>query len=180
MHMDVKGPRKQYFTDKAVNDGQVRSWCPAFWRSYRLPRVVSSTLSAEGQAMTAATGMLECEALDGHQYLRASWVPSRLQVLDDHLVSKSSPTIDDKRTALDVVITREGLAKMKASLRWIPTDRMLADALTKESAEAMDLLRACIRTGRYQISDEDTVLEWRASERARRKTQGSENADARR
>ena len=181
------------FTDKTVNDGQVRSWSPAFWRSYRLPRVVNSTLSAEAQAMTAATGMLEwvqlllSEALDGHQCLRASWSSERQRAsailtdcksLYDHLVSKSSPTLDDKRTALDVVIIRESLAKMKASLRWIPTDRMLADALTKESAEAMDLLRACIRTGRYQISDEDTVLEWRASERARRKSQSTDNADA--
>ena len=174
------------FTDRVINEGQVRSWCPAFWRSYRLPRVVNSTLSAEAQAMTAATGMLEwvqlllSEALDGHQCLRASWSsepPRKCVVLTDckslydHLIFKSSPTLDDKRTALDVVRIRESLAKMQASLRWIPTDRMLADALTKEFPEAMDLLRACIRAGRYQISDEDTVLEWRATERARRKSQ---------
>ena len=47
---------------------------------------------------------------------------------------------------------------------------MLADALTKESAEAVDLLRACLREGLCQISDEDTVLRWRAKERERRNT----------
>ena len=77
---------------------------------------------------------------------------------------------------MDVVTIRESLAKMKASLTWIPTDRILADALTKESPEAIDLLRACIRAGCCQINDEDAVLEWRASERARRKTQCSDNA----
>ena len=99
------------FTEKVSNDGQVRNWCPAFWRSYRLPRVVNSTLRAEAQAMTAATGMLEVvqlllsEALDGHQCLRACWSsesPRKCVVLTDckslydHLVSKSSPTLHDK------------------------------------------------------------------------------------
>jgi len=58
---------------------------------------------------------------------------------------------------------------MQAKLRWIPTDRMLADSMTKEHPDAIDLLRACVRTGRYQISPEATVLMMRANERARRK-----------
>ena len=46
---------------------------------------------------------------------------------------------------------------------------MLADGLTKESPEALDLIRACLRTARYQISPENLVLERRAQERDRRK-----------
>ena len=46
---------------------------------------------------------------------------------------------------------------------------MIADALTKETVEAIDLLRACLRTGQYQISDEQQVLDWRADEKQRRK-----------
>ena len=46
---------------------------------------------------------------------------------------------------------------------------MIADALTKESPEAFDLIRACMRTGMYQISPEETVLQWRSDERERRK-----------
>lgn len=172
------------FTDKAMNEGTLCSWTPAYWRSYRLPRVVNSTLSAEAQAMSSATGMLEwilllvSEALDGPSSLRCVWQKASLRTsialtdcksLYDHLTSKSAPTLDDKRTALDVVIVRDSLEKTHANLRWIPTDRMVADALTKESPEAMDLMRACLRAGQYQISDEDDVLELRASERARRK-----------
>ena len=172
------------FTDASIDKGMVAPWVPAFWRSHRLPRVVNSTLSAEAQSMTAATGMAEwmtlmlSEALDGKTFLRSCWsggskraciVLTDCKSLYDHLTSKSAPTLDDKRTALDVVIIRESIVRLGASLRWIPTDRMLADALTKESPEAMDLLRGCIRQRCYQISDETRVLDWRATERERRR-----------
>ena len=176
------------FTHKGMNDGAVQQWTPAYWRSYRLPRVVNSTLSAEAQAMSTATGMLEwillllSEALDGPCNLRSCWqyasqrcsmALTDCKSLFDHLVSKSSPTLEDKRTALDVVIVRESLGRVNANLRWIPTDRMIADALTKETAEAIDLLRACLRTGQYQISDEQHVLDWRADEKQRRKNRAA-------
>ena len=168
-----------------MDNDQVCPWTPAYWKSFRLPRVVNSTLGAEAQAMNAASGMLEWfqlmlrEILDGHRCLASIWnvehprlgmLLTDCKSLFDHLQSKSAPTLDDKRTALDIVIIRESIRKMKASLRWLPTDRMLADSLTKESAEAVDLLRACLREGLYQVSDEDTVLRWRAKERERRNT----------
>ena len=171
------------FTVQDMNEEQICPWTPGYWKSYRLPRVVNSTLGAEAQAMNTATGMLEWfqlilrEALDGHRSLHTIWTSAKCRQgivltdcksLYDHLQSKSAPTLEDKRTDLDVVIIRESIAKMAASLRWIPTDRMLADSLTKESAEAVDLLRACLREGRYQVSEEDTVLLWRAAERQRR------------
>lgn len=54
-------------------------------------------------------------------------------------------------------------------LRWLPTDRMIADVLTKESPEAFDLLRACLRSSMYQISPEEGILHMRAAERDRRR-----------
>ena len=177
------------FVDKGVDQGLVSTFTPAYWKSYRLPRVVNSTLSAEAQAMATATGMLEwvllllSEALDGKSFLRSVWqtaskraslVLTDCKSLYDHLASRSSPTLDDKRTALDIIIIRDSIGKLSASLRWLPTDRMLADSLTKESAEAMDLLRACLREGKYQISDEGQVLEWRAEERRRRQQHRSQ------
>eukprot|EP00439_Symbiodinium_sp_Y106_P072076 s130_g13.t1 len=145
-------------------------------------------VSDAAQAMSTATGMLEwillllSEALDGPCNLRNCWqyasqrcsmALTDCKSLFDHLVSKSSPTLDDKRTALDVVIVRESLGRVNANLRWIPTDRMIADALTKETVEAIDLLRACLRTGQYQISDEQHVLDWRADEKQRRKNRAA-------
>ena len=159
-------------------------WSPAFWRSHRLPRVVNSTLSAEAQSMSSAMSMCEwvslilAEALEGKRYPHSYWnqISSRkvLIVTDckslfDHLISKSSPTLEDRRTAIDIIILRDSVNRLQAVVRWIPTDRMLADALTKENPDAFDLLRGCIRTHQYQISPEASVLELRAKERDRRR-----------
>ena len=89
--------------------------------------------------------------------------------LYDHLMSPSTPALDDRRTSIDIIIIKDSIKRLEATLRWIPTDRMLADAMTKENPEALDLIRACIRARRYQISPEESVLEWRAKERDRRK-----------
>ena len=83
--------------------------------------------------------------------------------LYDHLHSPSFPTsIDDCRTSIDVVIIQESVRLMHAHVRWVPTDRMVADGLTKDSGGPIDLMRACIKRASYQISPEDTVLEYQA------------------
>ena len=42
---------------------------------------------------------------------------------------------------------------------------MLADALTKDKMDPIDLLRACMRSASYQISPEQHVLAQQAAER---------------
>ena len=89
--------------------------------------------------------------------------------LFDHLISPSSPTsIEDRRTSIDVVIIRESLKLTGGHVRWLPTDRMLADAFTKDKSDPADLLRSCIKACRYQISEENTVLARQAEERKER------------
>ena len=46
---------------------------------------------------------------------------------------------------------------------------MAADGLTKDKGEPLDLLRSIIRSARYQLADETTVLERAKAERDRRK-----------
>eukprot|EP00435_Cladocopium_sp_Y103_P057125 s917_g19.t1 len=89
--------------------------------------------------------------------------------LFDHLVSVSAPTaVEDRRTSIDIVIIRQSLQRTKASVRWVPTNRMLADSLTKDAGDPTDLLRACIKEGTYQISPEETVLKMQALEKQNR------------
>ena len=76
--------------------------------------------------------------------------------------------MEDRRTSIDVVILRQSLQRLAASVRWVPTDRMIADSLTKDAGDPTDLLRACIRQGTYQISPEETVLKLQAEEKKRR------------
>ena len=89
--------------------------------------------------------------------------------LYDRLVSPSASTsIEDRRTSIDVVIIRESCWCMSAYMRWVPTNRMIADAFTKDAGDPTDLLRACLRRSSYQISPEETVLEYQAQEKERR------------
>ena len=172
------------FTDKSLDEGDTTCWSPAVWRSYRLPRAVGSTLSAEAQAMASATGTVEwaslllAEAREGCFDVREfasklcqikPIVVTDCKSLFDHLVSVSSPTaVEDRRTSIDVVIIRQSLSRTKASIRWVPTNRMLADSLTKDAGDPTDMLRACIRESTYQISPEETVLQMQAQEKQRR------------
>ena len=61
------------------------------------------------------------------------------------------------------------MQRLGATIRWAPTNRQLADALTKDAADLVDLLRSCIRSGEYQMSPEHIILEPAAAERSRRK-----------
>ena len=80
--------------------------------------------------------------------------------------------VSDKVAALDLVAVRSHLGRLQCRVRWIPTRIQLADSLTKNDAEAIDLLRSCMRRGRYEICDEDTAMEARALEKERRIQRG--------
>ena len=151
------------FTTKNLNTGAEVPWTPWIWRSYRLQRVVLSTLSGEAQSLVCGLGVLEwamhhiSEALDGPVTLRGCEEALRCRAptavvdcksLYDHATAPTSPGgTDDKRCAIDVLIIRESSGRLKCTLRFTPGDRMLADALTKNSADPADLLRSCCNTG---------------------------------
>ena len=173
------------FVDKKIQQGLVTPWVPALWRSYRLPRAVSSTLAGEAQAMSTASGtaewmtLLMLDTLQGHFSLREARnklserppiLATDCKSLFDHLISPSAPTsMEDRRTSIDVIIIRESLQCTGGVVRWLPTNRMLADGLTKDKMDPVDLLRSCIRQGKYQISPEELVLQQQAEERDLRK-----------
>eukprot|EP00435_Cladocopium_sp_Y103_P010124 s1396_g2.t1 len=139
----------------------------------------------EAQAMATASGSVEwltlllLETLEGHFALkdaraklqhRPPIFATDCKSLFDHLISPSAPTsIEDRRTSIDVVIIRESLSCTAGVVRWLPTNRMIADGLTKDKADPIDLLRSCVRQGPYQISPEELVLRQQAEERERRK-----------
>ena len=172
------------FCSKELQDGHLVQWVPATWRSHKLSRAVSSTLAAESQSMSVASGTVEwlllvlTEVLDGKFPMRECRdVMSRrppilvtdCKSLYDHLLSPSAPTaIEDRRTSIDVTIIRESIHNMSAHVRWVPTNRMLADGLTKDQGDPLDLPRSCIKAASYQISPEDTVLQMQAEERENR------------
>ena len=107
------------FTHKNLEVGDTCSWTPAYWKSHRLPRVVNSTLSAEAQSMSAASSMCEWLSLvlAGVQFgpccAQSLWEaphrPPCMLVTDckslfDHLKSPSAPSLDNRRTSIDIII----------------------------------------------------------------------------
>ena len=56
--------------------------------------------------------------------------------LYDHTIKPSSTT-KEKRVALDLLDVREGVEHMGDQIRWVPTDHMLVDSLTKAMNPAL-------------------------------------------
>ena len=181
-------------TTDALEDGRTAPWTPAAWKSYRLKRVVGSTFAGETQVLADGLGHAEwlachlVEMIDGvinlgkrHEVLHRFSIQAVVDCKSvyDHLQTFSSPnSVGDKRVAIDLVIIRESIRRIGGRVRWAPTWLQLADALTKENPEAMDLLRAAMRSGRYQLSKESSMMEAAAAERAKRqaRTEGQKQA----
>ena len=133
------------FTTKSLNTGAEVPWTPWIWRSYSLQCVVPSTLSGEAQSLAFGLGMLEwamlhiSEALDGPITLRGYEEALRCRTptavvdcksLYDHATAPTSPGgADDKRCAIDVLIIRESLGRMKCTLRVEHVTRFLMKRL---------------------------------------------------
>ena len=86
---------------------------------------------------------------------------------NDHLISLSSPSSVEMNVA-GLTLWWQDIV-WRDSVGWSPTDRQLADALTKDCVAAMDMLQSCLEQGEYQLSPEQTMLQRAADERVRRK-----------
>jgi hypothetical protein len=152
------------------------------WSSKRIPRVVTSTLSAEAISLSSA--------LDRLGYIRVCWewlknpavdwsdvgkilsrAPLASAVTDcksvyDIATKTSTPSCSEYRTTLECLLIRERLQE-NVAMRWISTQAMLADSLTK-SMDA-SVLRESLRTGKFSLFDEGESLKLRASKRDRLK-----------
>ena len=173
------------FVGPELKDNAPAKWSPFCWKSYRLPRVVSSTLGGESQSFSTASALAEwmslmvTEAKHGSFDLRdyanlphaTAMIQSKPKIeavltgvtdcksLYDSLTSLSSVTkSEDKRVAIDLAILRQTISRTDMAVRWCPTQLMIADALTKDQMDAADLLRAILDVGEYQLNNEATIL----------------------
>eukprot|EP00435_Cladocopium_sp_Y103_P048495 s2024_g14.t1 len=163
-----------FSTDLGLVQNKRTVVCPVAWSSRRIPRVVTSTLSAEAIALSSS--------LDRLGFIRICWewikdpsidwsdpskvlqgAPLASAVTDcksvyDIATKTSTPNCSEYRTTLECLLIRERLQENMV-MRWISTQAMLADSLTK----TMDsyLLRECLRTGRYALFDEQESLKQR-------------------
>ena len=173
-------------TTDELHAGKPAPWSPCVWKSYRLKRVAGSTFAGESQVLSDGLGhaewiachLAEAKNFDFSLTRRETMLGEfKLQAIVDcksiydHLQNFASPgSVSDKRVAIDLVIVRETLARMGGVIRWAPTWLQLADAMTKESPEAMDLLRAALTTNKYHLNNESTMMEAAANQRQVRLT----------
>ena len=171
-------------TTSALKEGKTAPWSPAVWKSYRLKRVVGSTLAGETQALADGLGHTEWLAChlaevkhfhfslaERSQYIKEFGIQAitDCKSVYDHLQAYASPrSVGDKRVAIDLVIVKEALKRMWGPIRWAPTWLQLADALTKENADAMDILRGAMKTTVYHLNNESVMLQSAAEQRALR------------
>lgn len=135
------------------------------WRSFKLPRVARSSLSAEAQACGQASDMAEFICRFWHCMLRP---PSKLKDVID-LQSELKPTLItdakalydsyykeggnsssvDKRAGLEIRVAKEQMLSLGGTLRWVSSERQYADGLTKSSTRK--LLAERLRYGRLKL-----------------------------
>ena len=182
-----KGTQAGYIvgvSNDLLQQGKQAPWAPAAWKSYRLKRVVGSTFAGETQALMDGLGHAEwigCHLAEGifpnfslHDRSRFLKQFDLQAVVDcksvyDHLQQYASPgSVSDKRVAIDLVIIRETLQRIHGVIRWCPTWLQLADALTKESPEAMDLLRGALMAKEYHLHAESSMMAAAAAQKQRR------------
>ena len=182
------------FTDKALQADQPAIWSPITWKSYKLSRVVASTLAGETQSFVTASGIAEWMALmiaevndpmfslrDCERHLRSTPITgiTDCKSLYDAIHSPTSPSkLEDKRVAIDMAVVRQCMSRTGMSARWVPTELMLADALTKDQGDPSDLLRAALQHSVYQLSPEAEVLQHKKQQREFRAQRASARAPA--
>ena len=137
------------------------------WGSSKIHRKVRSTLGAEAcgatkaydRAMYARAMLYEIE--HGHNN---NWTEMCKQVpfclgtdcksLYD-LCTKDGSLPQERRVALDLLDVREGIEHFGDRIRWIPTDHMLVDCMTK--AMAPHLMLEYLKTGRYALKYDEVI-----------------------
>ena len=139
------------------------------WKSWKLSRVSRSSLNAETQAAAEATDALEfCHsfvalmhdpALNLKQASSATSRRSALVVDAKSLydaLKRESPVqgAGYKRTAIEQIMLRQALVTTSSVIRWVSSERQLADGLTKTSAR--QLLVDRMQTQRYKLVYDDT------------------------
>ena len=173
------------FTGPELVENKPAQWSPFHWKSFRLRRVVPSTLGGEAQAFSTASAVAEwmslllAEARAGSFDLRTCQPQLRAtklvgvtdcKSLYDHLHTLSSLSgVQDKRVCVDIAIIKQSMERAGLQVRWCPTELMICDALTKDKADPADLLRAILELGTYQLSPEGQILKTKKANRERLK-----------
>ena len=164
------------------------------WKSFRLPRIARSSLSAEAQAAGSASGATEfcCRYL---QHLKqpnltladllktpCSWSPTLITdakaLYDSYHRESLVSSVTDRRSSLEIRVVKEQIQSLNGSLRWVSSDRQLADGLTKASMR--QALADKIRHGKVKFLYDPQYVAAKKKSLAERKKELEETSKTRR
>ena len=129
-----------------------KNYAPISWKSRKIQRVVRITLAAETLAMEEA--LEECFIIRSilleiyKRDAKSGLFPIRCYRDSKSLVESvhSTKTLKEKSLKVDACVVREMLEKKEIeSINWCPSNRQLADCLTKSSASSTKLIRVLKR-----------------------------------
>ena len=169
-------------TDKSVLKGETVEYNVLSWRSFKLTRVCRSSLAAEAQACATAVDelmmlktmvsliidpMQDPKAVETSRCIGTSAVVIDAKALFDALQRKGFNSQQDKRSAIEILCIQQEIERLGAELRWVSSERMLADGLTKAaSRKAMaDMLRSrkiCLKYDPNFVAAKKKTVEERA------------------
>ncbi len=164
-------------TDKQVLHGKKMKYSVLSWKSFKLPRVCRSSLSAESQAMAGALEevlmvktflkMLMNPGLSVRRAQESLDMPCAIvtdcKALYDTIRRENIQSSLDKRVAIEVLVIRDMMKQVKADLRWVSSERQYADGLTKVGSRQtmVDTLKGgfvqIVQDDSYQASKKKTA-----------------------
>ena len=124
---------------------------PLGWTSNKVKRVVGSTVAAEALSMQMALAhsiylrAILAETLG----INALEIPIKAHIDSNNLYQAiiSTKFVEDKRLRLDIAQIQEEVQDQKVQVKWVKSESMLADCLTKRNAKA-DTLMEVLKTGK--------------------------------
>lgn len=119
------------------------------WKSFKLPRVARSSLAAEAQAAAFASDATEfvCryyehllwpdlslrEVLQRKSSLQPVMITDAKALFDSYHRDALVSNVTDRRSSLEIRVVKEQVASLGGTLRWVSSDRQIADGLTKDT-----------------------------------------------
>eukprot|EP00913_Durusdinium_trenchii_P003738 g3460.t1 len=139
------------------------------WKSFKTPRVARSSLGAEAQAGGQASDATDFVCRYWHHLLepdlplknlmeiqsslRPVMVTDAKALYDAYHREATSSAVVDKRVSLEIRVMKERLQELGGLLKWMSSDRQVADGLTKEAARVgSSFLQLGGTTARAEVS----------------------------
>ena len=136
------------------------------WKSSKLPRIARSSLGSESQAAGQAVDALDfCCRFWGHllqpdlplrtliqekSSLKPIMITDAKALYDSYHREGLGGGVTDKRTGLEIRVTKERLGDLDGTFKWISSERQYADGLTKEGTR--QLLADRLRHGKIKFT----------------------------